>query len=194
MTVPLRQSWTQEEFFAWAGSQEGHYEFDGFLPVGMTGGNLNHAVIMGNLHSSLRDRLRRGSCRPLGPDAGLATVGNAVRYPDALVTCSPFDGTALTTPGVIVVFEIVSPNSSRNDRIIKVREYAAVASIRRYVILESTNVGLTVMDRQLADETWRVVTLTNEDTLHMPEIGIDIPVAELYEDVSFPDEAAATGH
>jgi len=28
----------------------------------------------------------------------------------------------------------------------------------------------------------------------MPEMGIDIPVAELYEDVSFPDEAAATGH
>ena len=194
MNVPLRQSWTQEEFFAWAGSQEGRYEFDGFQPVDMTGGTLDHSVITGNLHGALRSRLRGGPCRLPGPDAGVATVGNAVRYPDALVTCSPFDGKALTTPGVVVVFELVSPSRGRTDRIIKVREYAAVASMRRYVILESTSIGLTVMERHQANETWRVTTLTNDDTLRMPEIGIEIPVVEFYDGISFPDEAAASGH
>lgn len=101
----------------------------------MTGGTINHSLITQNIQAALRDRLRGSGCRPLGPDVGVATVGTAIRYPDALVTCSPFDGDALTVPGVVVIFEVLSAGTSRTDRIIKVREYAAVASIRRYVIL-----------------------------------------------------------
>ena len=62
------------------------------------------------------------------------------------------------------------------DRIVKVREYAAVPSIRRYVILESTSVGLTVLERAAPDQVWQTTVLTNDDTLRMPEINIDIPV------------------
>jgi Uma2 family endonuclease len=191
MSIPLRRSWTRDEFFAWAVGQEGRYEFDGFAPVAMTGGTINHAIIIRSLHRALDRRLRGSGCQPLGPDAGVATVDAAVRYPDALVTCATLEGEALTVPGVVVVFEVLSSNTSRTDRIIKVREYAAVASIRRYVILESTSVGLTVLERQGPDEAWRAAALTAADFLRMPEIGIEIPVAELYEDISFPDEIAA---
>src|SRR5579862_7259754 len=144
MNIPLRRVWTQDEFFAWAGAQEGRFEFDGFQPVAMTGGTVGHAVIIQNVHAALRSRLRGSGCRPLGPDAGVATIGSAVRYPDALVTCSKYEREALLVPGVVAVFEVISPSTSRTDRILKLREYAAVASIRRYVILESTSVGLTV--------------------------------------------------
>ncbi len=191
MSAPLHRSWTQDEFFTWAGSQEGRYEFDGFQPVAMTGGTVGHAIIIRNLGRALDRRLRGGQCQPLGPEAGVATVGTAVRYPDALVTCAKLDNDALTVPGVVVVFEVLSASTSRTDRIIKVREYAAVASIRRYVILESTSVGLTVLERSGPDEAWRVTTLTAGEILGMPEIDVEVPVAEFYEDVSFADEAAA---
>ena len=78
-------------------------------------------------------------------------------------------------PGAVVVFEVLSASTSRTDRILKVREYAAVVSIPRYVILESASIGLTVMEREWSDEIWRVVTFTSGDILHMPEIGIEIP-------------------
>lgn len=74
------------------------------------------------------------------------------------------------------------------DRIIKVREYAAVPSIRRYVILESSSIGLTVMERSTPDQVWQTTVLTNEDTLRMPEIDIEIPVAEIYEGITFADQ------
>jgi Uma2 family endonuclease len=191
MSAPLRRSWTQDEFFAWAASQEGRYEFDGFQPVAMTGGTVGHAIISRSLHRALDRRLRGGGCQPLGPDAGVATVGTAIRYPDALVTCAKLDSGALTVLGVVVVFEVLSSTTSRTDRIVKVREYAEVASIRRYVILESTSIGLTVLERQAPDEAWRATTLTTDDILRMPEIDIEIPVAEFYDEVTFPDEAAA---
>jgi Uma2 family endonuclease len=191
MNIPIRKSWTQGEFFTWAASQEGRFEFDGFRPVAMTGGTAGLSVIMQNVHAALRGRLRGSGCRPLGPDAGVATTGTAVRYPDALVTCSPFDRDAMTIPGVVVVIEVVSASSSRTDRILKVREYAAVPSIRRYIIVESTTAGLTVMEREGPDEVWRVATLTSDDILRLPEIGIEIPVAEFYVDIDFENEAAA---
>lgn len=191
MTVPLHTSWTQAEFFAWAADADSRYEFDGFRPVAMVGGTVNHARIGRNIQLALGSRLRGTPCEPLGPDAGVETANNAVRYPDVLVTCSKGPGDAYTVPGVVVVFEVVSPTSSRIDRIVKVREYAAVGTIQRYVIVESTSVGLTVFDRQSADETWRGTTLTEGEVLRMPEIGIEVPVAEFYDGVSFSEERTA---
>jgi Uma2 family endonuclease len=112
----------------------------------MTGGSAGHSAIAINVQTALRTRLRGSGCRPLGPDAGLETVDSAVRYPDALVTCSKFDLQDRKIPGV-VVFEVLSASTSRTDRLTKVREYAAVPSIRRYVVVESTSVGITVLER-----------------------------------------------
>jgi Uma2 family endonuclease len=193
MNVPIRKPWTQEQFFSWAEAQEARYEFDGFQPVAMTGGNAGHSAIGRNLRTALHTRLRGSRCSSLGPDAGIETINNAVRYPDALVTCSRFDLTDRTIPGVVVVFEVLSPTSGRIDRIVKVREYAAVPSIRRYVILESTGVGLTLFERSNPDEPWRASTLTKDDILRMPEVGIEIAVTEFYEDISFPEEGEVTG-
>jgi len=192
MNIALRKTWTQEQFFPWAEAQDERYEFDGVQPVAMTGGNAGHAVVTRNVNFALWTRLRGGSCQPLGPDAGVETVNKAVRYPDALVTCSKFEQADLIIPGVVAVFEVLSPTSGRTDRIIKVREYAAVPSIRRYVILESTSIGLTVLEREGPDDAWRTTILTNGDVIRMPEIGIEIPVSEIYEGISFPDQDEAS--
>lgn len=188
MNIALRKpQMTRDQFFAWAEVQDTRYEFDGFQPVAMTGGTVNHSQITQNIHFALRTRLRGTGCRPLGPDAGVATIGDAVRYPDALVTCTRVTGTAHTVEGVVVVFEVLSPTSGRTDRIVKLREYRAVPSIRRYVILEHSSIGLTVFARADGDAAWTATALTAEDTLPMPEVGIEIPVAEFYEDVDLPD-------
>jgi Uma2 family endonuclease len=192
MNVPLRRSWTQQQFFAWAETQDQRHEFDGVEPVAMMGGTLRHSAIMRNLHRALDARLRDGPCQWLGPDAGLATIETAVRYPDALVTCSKLDLSARTVPGVVIVFEVIGSGTSRTDRILKVREYAAVPSIRRYVMLESSTSGLTVLERERPDEAWRTTTLTNSEILQMPEIGIEIPVDQLYAGIAFPREGDAT--
>ena len=100
---------TREAFFDWAEAQSERYEFDGFEPVAMTGSTVRHSQIAMNLYAALRERLRGGTCRPLGPDAGLRTVGDAVRYPDALVTCTKVDDMAREVPGVVAVFEVLNP-------------------------------------------------------------------------------------
>ena len=191
-TMALRkQLMTREQFFPWAEAQDARYEFDGFQPVVMTGGNLRHTIIHLNIHAALHQRLRGTGYRPLGADAGVATIGDAVRYPDGLVTCSPITGDEYLTPNVVVVFEVVGPTSGRTDRIVKVCEYAAVPSILRYVIVESASMGLTVLERENGTQKWTVTTLMTDDILLLPEIGVEIPIAELYEGVDF--QAPETG-
>ena len=182
---------TREEFLDWAGAQDQRYEFDGFQPVAMTGGTRNHSRIAGNIYFALRSRLRGTACVPYGADAGIATIGSAVRYSDALVTCTSGPGTDRVVPGAVVVFEVLSPTSGRID---KLREYQAVPSIRRYVILEHTNVGLTDHVRFNGDDPWIATALTDGDTLRMPELGIEIPIAEFYQgtDLSNPSDPGAT--
>jgi Uma2 family endonuclease len=185
---------TRDQFLYWVQAQEGRYEFDGFQPVAMTGGTANHSRIIRNLHVALSARLRGTGCEALGPDAGLATVGNAVRYPDAMVTCAKFPGSALLIPGVVVPFEVLSPTSGRADRIDKLREYHAVPSIRRYAILEYRSADLMAFTRADGTVDWTATALTVDETLDMPELGISVPVQELYENVDLlgtPPEAEA---
>lgn len=194
MSVTIRvPAMTRDQFFDWAEAQEARYEFDGFRPVAMTGGNLNHNRIAFNIHTALRGRLKGSGCEPLGLDAGVATIGDTVRYPDAVVTCSPTHGGSRLVPNPVVVFEVVNPTSGHVARIVKVREYAAVDSIRRYVIVESASAGLTVHERQEAGQKWTVTTVMADDLLPLSEIGVEIPVAEIYEDVDFPPLASEAG-
>jgi len=171
---------SREEFLDWAETQEGRYEFDGFQPVAMTGGDLGHSRLIRNVNRQLGNRLAGKTCEPLGPDAGVATIGETVRYPDAVVTCSKFGDRDRLVPDPVIIFEVVSPSSVRMDRVIKLREYQAVPTVRRYIIVESDAVVITVYSRDRDGDPFKAEGLADNDILHLPEINIEIPVAEIY--------------
>jgi hypothetical protein len=128
-------------------------------------GNIAHSRVMRGLHRALNSRLLGGPCEPLGADAGIETIDKSVRFPDALVTCAKVEHCSNVVPGVVAAFEVLNPTSGRTDRILKVREYAVVPSILRYVILESSCVRLTGMERTEGDDPWTTTVLTNGDVL-----------------------------
>ncbi len=191
MSSALARTMSRSEFLDWAQSRDGRYEFDGLRPVAMTGGSLGHNQITLAIHRELDRRLAGGSCRPLGPDAGIATVADVIRYPDAVVTCSPFDRSEHLVPAPVIVFEVVSPGSLRIDRVVKLREYQAVPSIRAYVIVESDAPAITVLSRDHDSEIFRVVGLTEDDELVLGVIGVLIPVAEIYAAIDFTTTAGS---
>ena len=90
-------------------------------------------------------------------------------------------------PAPVVVFEILSPSTSRTDRIEKLREYQATPSVQRYVILEQDSIAAMVFARHGDD--WIGAALTEADILQMPEIGIDLALAEIYADADLGEAA-----
>ena len=186
MNVTVRIPWTHDAFFAWEGHQHGRYEFDGTQPVDMVGVNIRHGLIGQNVAFALRSRLRESKWRVLGSGCGIETQAGAIRYPDALVTRGPLPGTAYLVADPVIVFEVVSPTSGRTDRIVKVAEYACIPALRRYVIIEPSGLGVTVLTRTDPAERWSLTTLaTASDILDLSELGCELPLSEIYEGVSF---------
>jgi Uma2 family endonuclease len=185
MSAVLKQSMTLEAFLDWEHRQELKYEFDGFQPVAMTGGSAAHSTIQVNLMGLLFNKLRGHRCRVHGSELKILVAGRS-RYPDAFIVCSPVSSDALVVQNPIVVFEILSPSTSYRDRFEKNWEYRDTPSIQRYVILEQSRPAAMVFSRDGAD--WVGHVLPGDVDLVLPEVGITLPLAELYEGVTFsPD-------
>ena len=173
---------TIEEFLAWEETQELRWEFDSLAPVAMTGGTAGHSAIQRNLQIALGTRLRGKQCQAYTADLKIRVAGS-IRYPDAFVVCSPVPRNATVVTDPVVVFEVLSPSTASIDHFVKNQEYRDTPSIQRYVILEQDFVGAMVFAR--ADDDWVGHVLGADAILTMPEIGIEVPLAELYEGVEF---------
>jgi Uma2 family endonuclease len=191
MNVALRRPMTVDSFLAWEDDQELRHEFDGFQTRAMTGGTAGHATIQMNLAVALGTRLRGKPRRAFGSDLKIRLSGSA-RYPDAQVVCSPVLPTAEWVTEPVVVFEILSPSTMHEDLVVKNAEYQATPSIQHYVVLEQAHAAALVFSRKGGE--WVVATLSGADAvLVLPEIEIEIPLAELYADVGLAsDERANT--
>ena len=178
---------TVAEFLAWEERQELRYEFDGVRPEAMTGGTVEHDAIQVNLVTALKNRLAGEPCRAHSINLKIEVMGS-IRYPDAYVTCGPIVRGSTVAPDPVVIFEVLSKSTAAKDRGIKNREYAATGSVRRYVMLEQFEVGGTMFER--AEDDWIGHILRPDTVIRMPEIGIELPMAEPYDglDLSNPPE------
>ena len=175
------------EFLVWEERQELRYEFDGVLPVAMTGGTAGHATIQRNLVLAVGGRLRGKSCQFYGSDLKIQVADDHIRYPDGMVVCSAIARTAKVVHDPVVIFEVLSSSTAATDRIVKAREYQqATPSVERYAMLEQDRIGATVHAR--GDSGWSVLVLKDNDVMDMPEIGLSIPLTEFYEGVTFENQ------
>jgi Uma2 family endonuclease len=190
MSLAFREPMTRAEFLDWEERQPLRYEFDGHSPEAMTGGSAAHAIIQGNLAVALISRLRGKPCRFIGNDLKILVGANSSRYPDGFVICSPVDNRATRVSDPVVIFEVLSPSTASKDDIVKNVEYEQTPSAQRYAMLEQDRIGAIVFSRDTGE--WRGRVLTEGDSVAMPEIGVDVPLAEFYEGLSFgeADEAA----
>lgn len=188
MSLALRKPMTLEAFLDWESRQPVKYEFDGFDPVAMTGVTLEHAAIQRNLLRHLGNHLDGKPCQPYGSDLKIQVAGS-IRYPDAFVVCSPLPRGTTVVSDPVVVFEILSPSTAETDLTEKNREYRDTASVQRYVILEQSHQAAIVFERRAGD--WIGHLLAGDAVLTMPEIGVELPLASLYQGVELPALPAA---
>jgi Uma2 family endonuclease len=185
MSAVFQHRMSKFEFLAWEQSQDLRYEFDGIAPVAMTGGAREHAGIQCNLAIAVGGRLRGGPCQYFGSDLKVETAPG-YRYPDGFVVCAAQPRGATSVRDPVVIFEVLSESTSRSDTFTKNREYAAIPSVRRYVLLSQDEMSALVYER-LADD-WIGHRLDADAILRMPEIGIELPLAELYADVELASQ------
>jgi len=186
MNVTLHRPMTLEQFLAWEERQPLRYEFDGLQPVAMTGGTAAHAAIQRNLLFSLTGRLRGKPCQPYGSELKIEVAGR-IRYPDAFVVCTPVPPRSTVVTDPVVVFEVISDGTAGDDLVSKNAEYRATPCIQRYIILQQTKVAAIVFSRK--GEDWVTDLIAGGDALlRLPEVGIELPLRELYADLELGSE------
>lgn len=182
MDTVLDRPWTTESFLAWEDRQEFKYEFDGQRVIPMTGGSIAHQRIVFNLCLALMGLL---GDRPLMAVQEMRLrIGAQIRYPDVVICASPLDQTVRTLTDAVAVFEVLSDDTATTDRVIKLMDYAAVPSLRTYVLLEQAAIGATRYRREPGGE-W-IASAHTTGSLVLAGLDVAVQLAELYQGLTFP--------
>ena len=179
MSNVAEQLMSLDEFLAWERDQPEKHEYAGGVITMMTGASLAHATITMNVAFALRQGLRGTGCRPFANDAKVI-ASNSVRYPDVVVTCQPVDGTDDIVPEPIVVIEVISPSTEREDRGRKKFDYFATSSIRQYAIIEQDERLIDLYTR--TGDRWTDEIVEGDAVLKLSSIGVEINLDVIYED------------
>jgi Uma2 family endonuclease len=126
------------EFIAWAATQpRGRYELVRGQVVAMAPERARHNLVKLAVARALDDAVRRAGlpCTVFTDGMTVVIDDEHAREPDAAVQCNvatDLDSMILEAP--LIVVEVVSPSSERDDTGDKLVEYFSVPSIRHYLI------------------------------------------------------------
>jgi Uma2 family endonuclease len=178
-----------DDFLAWVQGQRERYEFVGGHLVMRAGGSEDHNDIQVNLLAALKRRLRGGPCKPNGSDLLVRIDERTGRFPDASVTCGREGRNYVTAP--VAIFEILSPATELLDRTDKRRDYQRLSRLRHYVLIAQDAPRIEAYAR--SRRGWRFEELEGLDAvLALEAFGIELPLAEMYDGLSFPAPVVAS--
>jgi Uma2 family endonuclease len=168
-----------DEFLAWEREQPERYEYAGGVVTMMTGGSAAHVTIALNLAMALRHALRGTGCRPFGSDMKVIASDTA-RYPDLSVTCHPVEDRDDNISHPVLVIEVVSLSTERDERGPKKFDYFATPSIQQYAIVEQDVRRVDLYTR--SGDRWTNEIVEGEDVLKLCSIGVEMSLDTVYED------------
>lgn len=136
--------YTYDDYAQW----EGRWELIAGIPYAMVPAPvIRHQVICGNIIQYLGGLLKKcKKCRVLLP-VDWPIAEDTVVQPDVLVVCGDDIGVEKLTVVPVVVFEVLSPSTTRKDRVLKYRLYQD-AGVKYYCIVDpdSDSVEVYLLD------------------------------------------------
>lgn len=172
-----------EDFLAWSARQEhGRYEFiDGeVVPMPSEGGlhNLVKLAVAIALQNAVKAAGFQGTVFTDGMSVNVQ--GRNWREPDAVVTATPVaDKAAMYLVDPLIVVEVVSQSSQRDDTSDKIDEYFSVPTIRHYLIVRPEKKLVIHMRRD--DGGGLVTTLVTGSTLTLDPPGLALDLTPVFE-------------
>ncbi|MCI0540619.1 MAG: Uma2 family endonuclease [Verrucomicrobiales bacterium] len=177
---------TPEEYLEGELLSETRHEYVEGRIYAVAGASDDHNRIAINLGSELRERLRGHPCEPFVNDMKVKMppqIADVFYYPDVLVAWDPTDSAKYFRERPVVIFEVLSPETERTDVREKAIAYRQIPTVKVYALLEQDRMAVTIL-RQ-AEQGWRKEIIEGQRaTLSLPEIGLEIPLARIYERTS----------
>jgi Uma2 family endonuclease len=154
----------------------------------MAGATFQHNRIASNILFALRLRLQQSPCEVVGSDQKVrisSQFGYQFFYPDCTVVCGPQQPDLPYTDAPAVVVEVLSTSTRRLDEGEKRLGYLTIPSLSVYLLVDSERREAVLWRRQ-GDEFIREIFDSAAADIPIPEIGVSLPMAELYTNVEWP--------
>lgn len=108
-------------------------------------------------------------------------------YPDILLTCNDLDK---NDPYIIryssLIVEVSSKSTAEHDRIFKWQRYQKMPSLQCYLLVSQYEVLVELFSRIHDSDSWNYRLFEKlEDEIVFPTFNLTMPVATIYENITF---------
>jgi Uma2 family endonuclease len=176
---------TVAEFLDWAIAQpRGRYELVQGEVVAMAPERARHNLVKLAVARALDDAVKRAGlpCTVFTDGMTVVIDDEHAREPDAAVQCGVItDLNSLILEAPLIVVEITSPSSERDDTGDKLVEYFSVPSIQHYLIVNPTK--KVVVHHARGQEGKHLTLIASSGEINLTPPGMTVPVAELLPEV-----------
>jgi Uma2 family endonuclease len=196
MSLPHEiRRYTPQEYYARereATHKSDYFDGEIFEIYSMAGGTDEHSAIAGNIIIAVGSRLRGTDC--VIPESSLRLKVQAtglITYPDAAVYCGEAqfaedDLSRQTRINPTVIVEVLSKSTEGYDRGLKFASYRQIPSLRAYVLVSQVAAHVEVNEPS-ADGAWVLRDVRGlESVVTLGGINVKVPLAEIYDRVTFP--------
>lgn len=164
------------------------HEYLGGTVHAMAGATNQHNTIALNSLASLLGQLRGKPCQPFNSDTKIRIEypdHTRFYYPDAMVVCQPNSASDHFQDQPVVIIEVLSDSTRRADLVEKRDAYFIIPSLKVLIFVEPDSPFVT-LHRAKPEGGFAIERHSGlETTIPLPEIDASLPLAEIYERVSF---------
>ena len=144
-----------------------------------------HDRIVANVHGLLYAQLRGQHCQNFTADIAVRIPGANIRRPDAGIDCGLFDPDATTADAPFLVLEVLSPSTRAFDMLGKLDEYKTIPGLTHIVVVDPDTPQVFHWSRPSGGEWRRLLLEGLESVIVLPEIGVTLALAALYDGLTF---------
>lgn len=149
----------------------------------MAGVSRNHERLSGNIFAALLAHLKDLRCEPFMSNIKVKADGHFF-YPDVIVVCDDEQGDDYYTEKPVIIVEVLSKGTRRNDKSLKMTAYKMLPSLQEYVLIEQDFVDVEVCRRE---NGWVSEHYFLGDEVMFTSLELILTVADIYARVTNED-------
>lgn len=178
-----------QDFLAWENAQPARHEFYRGEVFAVVGVRRVHGTVSGNLFIALSRHLKGSPCAILTESLKVQVADDAIVYPDVFVTRDPADlRTDMIFRAPTLVVEVLSESTAAYDRGLKSSLYRRLPSLREYLLVDPDARTVEVFYRN-AQGFFELHDQTGGALLRLDSVGLELPIAEVFDGVDPPAAA-----
>ncbi|MDO9105151.1 MAG: Uma2 family endonuclease [Methylovulum sp.] len=160
-----------------------HEYIDGHV-YAMSGAKKNHNLLSGNIFSNFRDHLKGTPCVTYMADMKVKAGGANYFYPDVVVDCNEATGDDYFTESPVIIVEVLSQATRKNDMTTKFLRYINIPTLKEYVLVEQDVVAMQIFRK---NNDWKADYYCLGDSVMFESIGLTLTVEDIYERIDNRD-------